>query len=137
MTASPEMTADFLEHYGVKGMRWGVRRSKETEKISNDAKRADYALKKVNAKTQTQYKPLSNNALKDLKTRLQLEADVKKLMPDPEPQYVKKITAGQKRVAWAIGVGMTVNAAIAFSKSPAGEFLMEQLGIKKKGGHFK
>lgn len=136
MTASPEITSDFLAHYGVKGMRWGIRNRKEPVKISNDAKRADYALKKVNPKIQTQYKPLSNNALKDLKTRLQLEADLKKLMPDPEPAYQKKISAGQKHVAFILGAGLTVNQVIRFSKTPAGKALMNRIIPRPGGKHY-
>lgn len=44
-------TGDFLEHYGVKGMKWGVIRSKE-QRQANRAARAEtrIAVRKVEAK---------------------------------------------------------------------------------------
>lgn len=72
---------EFLEHHGVKGMRWGVRkrvgsrpafmnRKKKPEERSEDAARAlDY---KIRAK-QGGSKTLSNKELRDLVERMNLE----------------------------------------------------------------
>jgi len=69
---------DFLEHFGILGMKWGRRKSgssiksKEPEKVSDDhTKKMD--LKKKNLKT------MSNAEIKSLNERLQLERQYKDL----------------------------------------------------------
>lgn len=41
---------DFLEHYGVKGMRWGVRKSREKAKSVFQSKISEYRKKKLQKK---------------------------------------------------------------------------------------
>lgn len=70
--AMTAMGKDFLEHHGVKGMKWGRRRSKAQLQRSSDAQRhADNAKKHLGE--------LSDKDLKDLHNRLQTEANVRKL----------------------------------------------------------
>lgn len=72
--------SDILEHYGIKGMKWGVRRTR----AQIDADSADAATKKA---TQAKIKknsgstdPLSNAELKALNERLQLEQNYNQLI---------------------------------------------------------
>lgn len=62
-----------LEHYGIKGMRWGVRRTR----AQLDADSADASTKKqlqtVVKKNRGSTDPLSNQELQALVTRLNLE----------------------------------------------------------------
>lgn len=98
----PTATDKFLEHFGVKGMKWGVRkdrggssgpqavvtRSKPGQRVTasggggrlphEDAKRAVALAQK--AKSSTTHS-LSNEELKDLLTRLDLESRYTKLNP--------------------------------------------------------
>lgn len=82
---------EVLEHYGIKGMRWGVRRSerqlarargksspkKKTEpKKSVDAAKAAAAAKKAK---KGGVSSLSNKELQDLNTRLNLEQQYSRL----------------------------------------------------------
>lgn len=111
---------DILAHYGIKGMRWGVRRSRAEldraagrrvakgkpvtkTKASADAIRAAQ-LKKTAKKQGT--KVLSNNELKELNTRIQLEQQYKNLNKG------KKLSKEQqKMIADIVGAGAGVIAA--------------------------
>lgn len=99
-------TDDFLAHYGVKGMKWGRRKS-EPVKGSVDYQRSRKALKK---------KPeqLSNKQLKDLNARLQLE----KSYSDLTKKKPGKFSAGHNKAKELLGVAGTLSAAYAFTQSP-------------------
>ena len=80
-----EMTDDFFEHFGVKGMKWGVRRDsirkgrrsgKNNEPVSEDKKQAtNYRKRSVDS--------LSNSELRRLNERLQLERQYSQLTKTP------------------------------------------------------
>jgi len=86
---------------GVKGMRWGVRRS------SSDDSSTAKTLKKRRASE------LSNDEIKKVVNRVNLEKQYKDVNP-------KGIGIGVKIVAGVLAAGATVNAVIAFNGSPAG-----------------
>lgn len=94
---------DFLEHFGVKGMRWGVRRrrpgasssSRPSGPVSSDAARAARLQTRV---SQHGTKSLTNAELQTLVTRLNLETQHGRLDP-------KKVNAGQ---AFVIDVGKNI-----------------------------
>lgn len=95
---------DFLEHYGVKGMRWGVRRTKKAIQRSADAERHAQARKK-------NLSELSDKELRDLANRLNTEQQVKRLTSTAQ---------GKSAAARVLATVGTVNAGIAALKSPAG-----------------
>ena len=102
-----------LYHFGIPGMRWGVRRgSKSTPKGSSDYLESR-SLKKKGVKN------LSTAELKTLTTRTQLETNYKNL----NPSVVKKgMSAGK-----AILAGMaTITTVYAFAKSPPGQFIIDK-----------
>jgi ribosomal protein S18 acetylase RimI-like enzyme len=68
-----------LEHYGVKGMKWGVRkkRSRQTEPDSEDSSRVSGVKSRVS--TQKTTKILSTAELKDAIERMRLEQEFSKL----------------------------------------------------------
>lgn len=94
-----------LEHYGIKGMKWGVRRSKKQiardnarraeegkqVTLSKDAKAADKAARKAVKKGVSS---LSNEELKVLNERLNLERNFERLTSDP--QDAAQVSAGRK-----------------------------------------
>ena len=98
-----------LIHSGKKGMRWGVRNSK----TSSDFK-AVKPLRKKPAST------LSNDEIKKVVTRLQLEKSYRDINPRGARKVTSGLSAGHKAVISILAVGATVNAAIAFSKTPVG-----------------
>lgn len=76
-SAAPGGTlTEVLAHYGVKGMRWGVRRKSSSPSDSDDAKRA--AASKARIK-RGNTGPLSNKELQDLVTRMNLEQQYSRL----------------------------------------------------------
>lgn len=75
-----EMTDEFLEHYGIKGMKWGVRRRRGSDGLvekSGDVKNAEAAKAKIGKKGNTD--ALSNKELQALVTRMNLEQQFSKL----------------------------------------------------------
>jgi len=72
---------EFLTHFGVKGMHWGVRKDRGSStpapraKPSTDAARAE----KISAKAEAGAHTLTNKELKDLVNRMQLEQQYTKL----------------------------------------------------------
>ena len=81
------MNNNELQHWGIKGMRWGIRRKRDskTGKVSSDAQKAS----KLRGKKLSE---MSNEELKTLNTRLQLERTYKDLSK-------KDTSAGKKFVS--------------------------------------
>lgn len=94
-----------LYHYGVKGMKWGVRKSRtssgkkssKTKGWSKDAKRAN-AIKKKSVKQ------MSNAELKELNKRMELESNYHRL----NPSKVKQGLAFAGAAAGAMGTIATL-----------------------------
>lgn len=116
---------DVLEHYGIKGMKWGVRRGRDVS--ARHPPSEDYqkvAGKKTVAKT-SGTKALSNTELQEVITRMNLEQQYSRLNPKSTP-----VRNGQAFVKDALALGATVNAVIAFTRSPAGKAMAS--GFKKR-----
>jgi len=105
-----------LKHFGIPGMRWGIRRknpdgSTKQRGGSEDFKRTKQLRKK-------KLKDLSNNEIKDLNNRLQLEKQYKELTR-------KKISFGRKKVTEILSKvgGDLVSAAVkGFTERMAEDF---------------
>jgi len=77
-----------LEHFGVKGMRWGVRR--KNVRPSGDAATADKLKSKLKSGGT---KALTNKELKKLVERMNLEKQYKNLAPTPATKKAGKFVA--------------------------------------------
>lgn len=77
MTEPTREVADFLQHFGVKGMKWGVRRSKTSAPAHEDASKAAAVAKQVK---QHGTHTVSNAELKALTERLNLEQNYSRLV---------------------------------------------------------
>jgi len=113
-------TNDFLEHYGVKGMRWGRRRANvetATVSVNNKAVNAGPVKASTDAVTVGGFKSrvaaggvdaLSTKELQQLVNRQNLEQQYAKLNPEP-------MSAGQKfmteTLPTLISVGSTAKSA--------------------------
>ena len=118
-----------LKHYGVLGMRWGVRKAQYDSAgrkrpknlyISKDSKKATNIRKKnVNQ--------MSNQELKDVNKRLQLEREYSNL--------THKKSVGEKAVKTFIGVAGTIIAVETAAKTykRVAEYAVDKLGKKVVG----
>lgn len=72
-----EAIEEILEHYGVKGMKWGKRKVRQTEPNSADSDRVGAIKSRV--KTQKTTSILSNAELRDALDRMRLEQEFSRL----------------------------------------------------------
>ena len=115
---------DYLAHYGVLGMKWGVRKdgrpqgyqggktnSKRKKKVSvavsEDKKQSNVLLKK-------HPDDLSNVELKRLNNRMELESNYKRLTKTDKSKFQK----GYDYVKTGLAVAGTATAAYNLAKSP-------------------
>ena len=124
-TANFEREYGELEHYGTKGMKWGVRKkrdsgsgssggsSKPKPTMSADAKRVSKIKTKVKTKGRDS---LSNDEMQDLVKRMNLEQQYSNLNPS-------KAKKGMDYLKTTAGVLGTVGSIYAFSKSPLAQDL--------------
>lgn len=75
--------ANSLIHYGIKGMKWGVRRYQNSDGTYTDEgkRRRNYSSDYTSTQSlrKKSYKELSNSELKELNRRLNLESEYKRL----------------------------------------------------------
>lgn len=101
----------FLEHFGVKGMRWGVRR-KRTARSEDAEKHGKASAKKLHE--------LNDTELRGLVNRMEMERSAKRLNPNV-------VTSGHNVVKGLLAAGITANAVIQFAQSSAGRSLAKHL----------
>jgi hypothetical protein len=98
---------EFLEHYGTKGMRWGVRRKRRAGKASDDAKEVKLLKKKPVSQ-------LSNQELKKANERLTLEQNFSRM-------NAGTVKSGHNRTKEILAVAGTAATVYNMVKSPAGQ----------------
>lgn len=111
----------FLNHFGVRGMKWGVRRKDRSPVTpSSDWQRHSTARKKKS-------KELSDQELRALLDRLNMEQRYRKQF---NPSTVKK---GLMVVGGILAVGKTMNEVMTFNNSPAGQMVAKKIAGSKSG----
>jgi hypothetical protein len=123
---SPEVE-QFIEHYGVKGMRWGTRRSRsELRKEAKTRKKRTPHEENIELRLTREKKALelSNADLKKAISRMELETKYNNMNPKG---LTKGLTSTQKKVGALLALGTTINGVIAFANSPAGKAVASAL----------
>lgn len=117
----------FLSHYGVLGMRWGVRKSRGSGRVSSHpySKGSKDHIKAQHLKKKG-LKNLTNEELKTVNQRIQLESQYKKLNPG-------HISKGKNVLKELAGTGALVVGVYSLSKSPlvkdVGKIIMKKRGL--------
>lgn len=96
-----------IEHHGVKGMKWGVRGSRNRVKVSSDFRKTAPLR---NRKT----RELSNKQLQSINARINLEQNYRRMNPT-------KVQVGSAMVKTTLAGLTTAAAFYSFVKSPAGQ----------------
>lgn len=106
-----------LLHYGVKGMKWGVRRTDSQLARARGAKPSEDHKKVASYQARAKaggVKTLSNKEMQAVVNRLNLEQNYKRL----NPSTINRGLNTTKSVVGAVG---TVSSVIALANSPAGQ----------------
>jgi hypothetical protein len=126
-----ETVDDVLEHFGVKGMRWGVRRFSSgrlggtKHEPSEDFQKVTDAKKKIRT---SGTKALSNQELKLVVERMNLEQQFSNLTNKQNAR--SKIKNGTSMVRDILSAGNTINEVAKFSNSAAGQHIAKSLKRK-------
>ena len=108
-----EEVDEFLEHHGIKGQKWGVRRKSPHN---------DSFIPRMNPKK------LSDAELRAAVNRMNMEQQFSRLSKKPS-----KLKHGHDVVKGLLAVGVTVNSVIAFHNTPAGAALEKALKKSRVG----
>lgn len=128
-----ELGEDYvLEHFGIRGMRWGVRRQRGLDgRVSDDAARAETLR---NVASTSGPRALTNKELQDLNQRLNLEQNYSRLTTPKNTTTMERIKKGQEFVKGIIGVATTAQQVHNTINSPMMKSVASSLeaGRKKK-----
>jgi hypothetical protein len=111
-------TEEFLQHHGVKGMKWGIRNKRTSKKgASSDKPRA---------------RDLSDEELRKAVSRMQMEVQYNKLVGSKSPRHSRAVKAGGAFIA-----GIALNVARTQIQSQASQAVasaMAKKAAKKAAG---
>lgn len=108
------MSDDIIMHFGVKGMKWGVRKATKVRASANSSE--DHIMKKVAKKTPISQ--MSTAQLKKANERMQAEKTYRELTSKGGLNKIKKGTATVGAITAAATAGATIYNLV---KSPAGQ----------------
>jgi len=116
-----EVNPNTLQHYGILGMKWGVRRERGPDgRVGTKKSQGSGDYQKSRAQLRRGSKNLSTAELKSLTNRLQLERQYSDLNPSDYKRgmdVVKTITAA----------GSTAASFYALSKTPLGQDVIKAI----------
>lgn len=115
---------DFLEHHGVRGQKWGIRRAKNVKRTSGDHRKvAELRAKRAHE--------LTNRQLQDHNTRMNLVVKFNQMNPT-------KIDKGHAKVKSILAVVGTAATVANLANSPHGRAAIAaaKKTLKGSGKHF-
>lgn len=108
---------EFLEHHGIKGMKWGVRRSRKAlERARREETRSEDSRRHL-TNSKKPLSDLSDKELKDLHNRLNTEANVRKLTGEGKTAAQKLFSDINKTNAALTTVGLPALSIITKAAS--------------------
>jgi len=114
---------DVLEHYGVRGMRWGKRKKSSggtSSKSTSDAKNVASSRSKVKTGGT---KTLTTPELQALVTRMNLEQQYSNLVG----KEATNISHGKNFVKGLLATSRNLNEIVSFPDSPTGKLIRKHL----------
>ena len=132
----------FLEHHGIKGMKWGVRRT--SAQLARAAGRGaaktatkikeNRAAKKESSSSRSKSKHLSDQELQALVNRLRLEQDLKRLVAETKPSpkadgliksIIKENSKRQLQRIARSAADIAIEKALAKAGAPKGKHVLD------------
>jgi hypothetical protein len=129
---------DFLAHYGVKGMKWGVRKDRGSGRGLQSTKRTkrELAVRKAREDARARRRQISDKKLNDMIDRLKKEKQLKDLVNEdlrPGMTFTKRvISSSGEKVAKLVVTGAGVIIAKEFVKKKWGEDKADLIKLPKK-----
>lgn len=118
----------FLEHFGVKGMHWGIRNKRSRRaaaRILTKSRPSDEGKAAAQIRSKQKIhgtKSLTNQELRNVTARTKLEQEFERL----HPKEKSKLDKGDAFVKKVLGYTATANSVYAALNTPAGKLLLDK-----------
>ncbi len=106
---------DYLEHHGIKGQKWGIRRFQNKDGTRTPAGKRRYSEDYTKAHSRKSVKEMSNQELRDRNNRLQMEQQYRQLRLNNNA-----VMRGKQYITAGVAVAAAGYGAYAMGKKLAG-----------------